>query len=228
LDYSTAHVLDVETLEQVAEYHGQPTTKEFGGILVGLATRYNDALLIVERENVGWAVLQEIIDRGYKNTFYCSNDLKVIEIHRQLTHRYNAEEQKAKPGFGTTISTRPLLISKLEAYFREKFVKIHSARTINELKTFIWHNGKAQAAPNYNDDLVMALAIGLWVRDTALRLRQEGILITGKLLDGIHVTQTQDRTPIYQTRTRSSAESQWEMRTGCKPGDRESLTWLLR
>lgn len=37
--------------------------------------------------------------------------------------------------------------------------------------TFIWNNGRAEAMRGYNDDLVMALAIGLWVRDTALRLR---------------------------------------------------------
>lgn len=227
-DYSAAHVLDIETLEQVAEYHGQPSTKEFGGLLVGLATRYNDALLIVERENVGHAVLQEIIDREYKNTFYSSSDLKVIEVQRQLTNRYNTEEKKSKPGFATTISTRPLLISKLEAYFRERFVKIHSPRMINELKTFIWHNGKAQAATNYNDDLVISLAIGLWVRDTALRLRQEGILITKKMLDGIHVQQNQDKTPIYTSKIMTNAQAQWQMKTGGKPGDIESLTWLLR
>ena len=27
----------------------------------------------------------------------------------------------------------------------------------------------------YNDDLVMSFAIGLWVRDTALRLRTQGV-----------------------------------------------------
>jgi hypothetical protein len=42
----------------------------------------------------------------------------------------------------------------------------------------------------YNDDLVMALAIGLWVRDTALRLRQEGIDLTRKQLDGISFINT--------------------------------------
>jgi hypothetical protein len=37
----------------------------------------------------------------------------------------------------------------------------------------------------YNDDLVMALSIGMWVRDTALRLRQQGIELTKKAVSGI-------------------------------------------
>ena len=34
----------------------------------------------------------------------------------------------------------------------------------------------------YNDDLVMSFAIGLWVRDTALRLRTQGVELTKKTL----------------------------------------------
>ena len=43
------------------------------------------------------------------------------------------------------------------------------------MKTFVWHNGKAQAMRSYNDDLVMALAIGCWVRDTALQVNQRDV-----------------------------------------------------
>jgi hypothetical protein len=230
-DYSAAHVLELETLTQVAEYHDFVGTKEFGDILVNLATEYNDACLLIERENIGWAVLQQVIDREYKNLFYCSNDLKVVEVQRQLTNRYQKEDQKLLPGFSTTIKTRQLVINKIESYVKERMVDIRSIRTINELKTFVWENGKAQAAENYNDDLVMALGLGLWVRDTALRLRNEGILLTRKMLDKIHVTQQQNQTPVYSTRTakiQQGAKEQWEMKFGNKPGDVESLTWLLR
>jgi hypothetical protein len=149
-------------------------------------------------------------------------------VHRQLTNRYHSEDRKLKPGFSTTTSTRPVIISKLELYFREKSVIVHSMRLINELKTFIWENGKAQAAENYNDDLVMALGIGLWVRDTALKLRSDGILLTKTMLDKIHITQNTDKTPIYTAKVQSTGRDQWQMKFGNKPGDVESLTWLLR
>lgn len=228
LDNSAAHVIDIDTLEQCGEYYGQLSTKDFGDELVVMATRYNDALLIVEYTGIGVGVLQRVIDKEYKNTFYSSLDLKVVEVHRQMTNKHHAEDRKLKPGFSTTISTRPVIISKLEAYFREKAVTVHSSRLIQELKTFIWENGKAQAAENYNDDLVMAMGIGLWVRDTALRLRKDGILLTKTMLDKIHVNQNNEKVPIYTARAASNGRESWQMKTGGKPGDIESLTWLLR
>jgi len=36
-----------------------------------------------------------------------------------------------------------------------------------------------------NDDLVISLAIGLWIRDTALRLKSQGIELQKKALDHI-------------------------------------------
>jgi hypothetical protein len=228
-DYSAAHVLNIETLEQVAEFKQQIPPKEFADILVNLSTEYNDALLIVEYNGLGPAILQRIVDRQYKNTFYSSLDLKVVEVQRQIVNRYYAEEKKLKPGFTTTISTRPLLISKLEAYFRERIVDIHSSRTIEELRTFIWDAGKAQAAENYNDDLTMALCLGMWVRDTAIRLRQEGVILSRNILDNIDVKRSNEaNTPIYTAKTANTGQSTWQMRVGGRPGDVESLTWLLR
>ena len=74
-DYSACHVFDVEQATQVAEYKGKLDTKDFGNFLVSLATEYNNALLVVENANIGWAVIQQIIDRAYPNLFYMSKDL---------------------------------------------------------------------------------------------------------------------------------------------------------
>ena len=43
------------------------------------------------------------------------------------------------------------------------------------MRVFVWKNGKAQAQTNYNDDLLISLATALYVRDTALKLRQQGL-----------------------------------------------------
>ena len=52
-DYSAFHIIDIETNTQVAEYKGQISTKEFGHLLVGIATEYNEAML-VDRECFDW------------------------------------------------------------------------------------------------------------------------------------------------------------------------------
>ena len=40
---------------------------------------------------------------------------------------------------------------------------------MQEMRVFVWKNGKAQAQDRYNDDLIMSCATALYVRDTALR-----------------------------------------------------------
>ena len=43
------------------------------------------------------------------------------------------------------------------------------------MKTFVWNNGRAEAMRSYNDDLIMACAVGCWVRDTALTNNQRDL-----------------------------------------------------
>ena len=83
-DYSAAHVIDIEESAQVAEYRGKLDTKDFGNFLVALATEYNNALLVIENANVGWAAIQQVIDRNYSNLYYMSKDLKYVDVENQL------------------------------------------------------------------------------------------------------------------------------------------------
>jgi hypothetical protein len=71
-DYSTFHVMDIESCVQVAEYKGKLSPKEFGNVLVGIASEYNDALLVVENANIGWSTIEQILEREYKNMYYSS------------------------------------------------------------------------------------------------------------------------------------------------------------
>jgi hypothetical protein len=223
-DYSAFHVIDVESFTQVAEYKGQVSTKDYGNMLVNVATEYNNALLVIENMNVGWGAIQQALDRKYANLFYSSADLKYVDVEHQMTNRIHSSEKKMTPGFTTTSVTRQLIISRLETYMREKAINVQSTRIVDELYTFIWNNGKAEAMRNYNDDLVMAFAIGLWVRDTALKLRQQSIDLTRNMLGSINRSETQSA-PIYSSK-QAAAHQSWEMPTGLKD-QKESLTWLL-
>lgn len=225
-DYSAYHVLDAETLNQCVEYKGYTDLVSFGHQLVNIATMYNKALLIVENTGVGFGTIQTIVDSGYPNTFYSTSDLKYIEVQRQLITKFYSEEKKMVPGFSTTLRTRPLIISRLEQYFRDKAVNIFSTRTLGELETFIWDKGKAVAMEGYNDDLVMSLGIGLWVRDTALRLRHESIAYSRATLGKIERVQYTGSAPIFTSRTANAGQDSWNMKIG-KQGQVESLKWLL-
>jgi len=219
-DYSAFHVLDVETLTQVAEYKGQIGTTEFGHMLIAIASEYNNALLVVENANVGWATIQPIIDNNYENLFYSANDLTVVDVHAQLAKGYDLKDKNSmKPGFSTTTRTRPLLISKLETVMRERVLTIRSKRLMSELNVFIWKGERAEAQAGKNDDLVMSMAIGLWVRDTTFKLRQQGLDLTRMTLDRIGKSQ-----PMIIS-TGAAKQTGWSMNTG--NGQQEDLSWLL-
>jgi len=101
-DWSTFHVLDVETLEQVVEYRGKIGTKDFGNMCVNISTEYNDALLVIENTNIGWAAIQPAIDRQYKNLFYSTKDLTVVDTELQLKKGFDLKaKDKLVPGFTT-------------------------------------------------------------------------------------------------------------------------------
>ena len=101
----------------------------------------------------------------------------------------------------------------------ENSFTIRSSRMCAELDTFIWKNGRPEALSGYNDDLTMALCIGLWVRDTALRLRQEGIELTKLTLDK---TRYSVEGMVYTNK--HVTQNPYEMEIG---GKKENISWLL-
>jgi len=170
-DFSAFHVFDIESATQVAEYKGKLSPKEFGNVLVGIASEYNEALLVVENANIGWATVEQVMEREYRNLYYSAkSNMETVESYM---NKY--ERDQLVPGFTMSARTRPLVISKMLEYVRDRSVTLQSKRLLQEMRVFVWKNGKAQAQDRYNDDLLMAFATGLYVRDTALRLRQQGM-----------------------------------------------------
>jgi hypothetical protein len=233
-DYSTLQVFDVDNVEQVAEYKGQLDTTVFGNFAIEIATKYNDALLIVENNNVGWAVIQTIIDRGYKNLFYQTKDLKYVEsINRKTNNKYYKLEDQKVPGFTTSMKTRPLIVAKMEEYTRTKQAILRSSRLIDELEVFIYRNGKPEAQTGYNDDLTMAYAINLWIRDTALRLKKKNTEVQESMLSAIvdfNGNDVSTEEELMQNREQSKEYQDYLKRmsvTTDNSSDDEDFSWLI-
>jgi len=186
-DYSACHVIDIENNVQVAEYKGQIGTKEYGHLLVGLATEYNEALLVVENANIGWATLHVCIDRSYPNLYYSPKS----ENNANSYFEKYMDTSKMTAGFTMSSRTRPMVIGKFQEYIGDKGVTFQSKRLVEEMRVFVWKNGRGEAQQGYNDDLVMAFGIAMYIRDTALKYKQRGIDITRNALNNITVNRTQ-------------------------------------
>jgi hypothetical protein len=181
-DFSAFHIIDVETNTQVGEYKGQLSPKEFGYLLVAIATEYNEALLVVENNNIGWATLDAIQERGYRNLYYSP---KTETINAESYLEKLDDPSKLVPGFTMNLRTRPLVINKFREYIGDKSVVIQSKRLVEEMKVFVWKSGKAEAQSGYNDDLVMSFGTAMYIRDTALKFKSQGMDLTRAMLSNI-------------------------------------------
>jgi hypothetical protein len=162
-DNSAFHVFNLEDMEIVAEYIGKPNPDDYADILFNAGKEYGTCMIVAENNNIGFAVLNKLKDKGYNNVYHSTKSSHDYVDSIQAQWMTNIV-----PGFTTSSKTRPLVIAKMEEFMRNKLVKINSNRLLSEMKTFVWHNGRPQAMRSYNDDLVMSFAIGCWVRDTVL------------------------------------------------------------
>ena len=190
-DFSTFHIIKLETLEIIGEYQGKSTPDMFATMLNQVGREFGDAMLVVENNNIGYTVLDKLTEFGYPNIYF-----SIKSTHEYIEQHLAEHQTSAIAGFSTTMKTRPLIIAKLEEFIRNKLIKIYSSRTVNEFKTFIWRNGKPQAMKSYNDDLIIALAIACWVRDTALQVNARDLNYQKAFVDAIYTVKTTMNTQI--------------------------------
>ena len=156
-----------------------------------IGREFGNAMLVVENNNIGFAVLDKLIEAQYPNLYH-----SIKSTHEYVEQHIAETITNSVPGFSTSMKTRPLIIAKLEEFIRNKLIKIYSTRTVNEMRTFIWNNGKPQAMRGYNDDLVMALAIACWIRDTAIQANARDLNYQKAFVDAIITSKTTFNTQI--------------------------------
>jgi hypothetical protein len=214
-DFSTFHVLDIETNIQVAEYKGQLPTREFGFLLVAIATEYNNALLVIENASIGWATIEAVIERGYRNLYHSP---KSDQLTAESYLKSYENDSNMVPGFTMSMRTRPLVVNKFREFVGDKSVTIRSKRLLEEMKVFIWKNGRPEAQSGYNDDLVMPFGIGMFLRDTSLKFQQQNLDLTRSALNNI---QRRDQPQFAYGREMQNPY------THKVNGQNEDLRWLL-
>jgi hypothetical protein len=190
-DYSVFHLIKLATMEIIAEYQGKVTPDVFSDVLLNAGKEYGSCMITVENNSVGYSVLEKLREKNYPNIYH-----SIKSTHEYIDQIQAENKSNAVAGFTTSSKTRPLVIAKMEEFVRNKLIKIYSARLLNEMKTFIWNNGKPEAMRSYNDDLVMACSIGCWIRDTALVENQRNTEYKKACLDSMIVTNSRLDTTI--------------------------------
>ena len=143
-DYACAQIIDRSTGLQCAELQAHFSPAELAHRIADLAREYNGALLVVERNNHGHAVLAHL-SAGASGLF-------IYEEHGQA-------------GWLTTASNRPQMVETFAATLAMTPRLFSSQRLLEECRTFIRKaSGVPSAAAGTHDDCVMAMAIALAAR----------------------------------------------------------------
>lgn len=163
-DYSCVQVIEVESGLQCAELHGHFNPQDLAARVALLAQGYNNALVAVERNNHGYAVLAHLtMNQGYTNLY----------------------KSGGQTGWLTTAASRPRMLENFALVISHAPFILLSPRLLEECRTFIRHpDGTCSAAAGTHDDTVMAMAIAQVVR-TELRVKP------AKPIPDVHFTMLQ-------------------------------------
>jgi hypothetical protein len=171
-DYSTFTVIDFTTMTQVAEYMGRTPPDKLADILFEYGTLYNALLVVDITGGMGVATILKLQDMKYPNLYYGEKGGQALKKRKDM-HKYNSENEIA--GFQVG-SDRTRLVSTFEKMVRinkdegdNHGIKIRSARLISELHSFVYINGRADHAKNKHDDLIMAMAMALFVLEHSFK-----------------------------------------------------------
>ncbi len=190
-DDGAAHVFEIESMDQVAEFSMKMMPNDFAAHVCQLGAKYNCALMVVENNAVGLAVIEHIKLLAYPNFFYSKKGAKAGD---RLGDPGNAAEGSMSGDYVHGIMTlgpnRPFMLAKLEELIRLGAMHFHSPRFLSEMQTFIWNNGRPEARHGKHDDLIMAAALAVIVRDNLYGGVYNTPDLTKAMLGAMHIGRT--------------------------------------
>jgi hypothetical protein len=143
-DYAAIQVIERRSGLQCAELRERLSPLETARLAAKLAREYGNALIAVERNNHGSAVL------AY---------LETVERYERVY------ERQGVAGWLTTAANKPAMIGRIGALLEEDAGLFYSKRLLTECRSFITAaNGSTGAAQGAQDDCLMAMAVAQAVR----------------------------------------------------------------
>jgi hypothetical protein len=147
-DFAAVQVVELMTGLQCAELRERLRPAEVARLTAELSREYGDAMVVVERNNHGAAVIA-----------YLETDGRAVRLWR---------DARGEAGWLTTAGSKPGMVALLGAELSSGAQRVMSRRLLAECRTFVsGDGGRMGAAAGSHDDLVMSMAMAMAVRALA-------------------------------------------------------------
>jgi hypothetical protein len=157
-DFTTMCIIDFDEREQVLEYLGKVPPDVAAEIAFKWATMYSAFIVIDITGGMGVSTSRKLQELNYKNLY-------VDGVNPADKWKWDPKSQDKIPGINFN-NKRVLIIQAFEEALRFDFA-LRSQRLFNELNTFVYISGRPDHQKGQHDDLIMAMAMALYVGETS-------------------------------------------------------------
>jgi len=173
-DFTSIVIIDFDERCQVLEYLGKIPPDLAADIIYKWGGIYNAYVVTDITGGMGVATSRKLQELGYK-------DLYVEGLNTADRWKYNPNAANKVPGLAFN-NKRVQIISAFEEALRHNFI-IRSKRLLNELYTFVYINGRPNHMKGKHDDLIMALAMALYVGENSFSQLKKADNLTKAMID---------------------------------------------
>ena len=180
-DFTTFTIIDFDEREQVLEYLGKVPPDVVAEIAFKWATMYSAFIVIDITGGMGVSTSRKLQEMGYKNLY-------VEGVNSADKWKYNPKVNEKIPGLNFN-SKRVQIVASFEESLRHNFA-IRSSRLLNELNTFVYINGRPDHQKGQHDDLIMAIAMAIYVGENSFTQLEKVTEQTKAMMESWMVNET--------------------------------------
>jgi hypothetical protein len=193
-DYSALSVIDITELpyRQVAKYRNNTIPPlVFPTIIYNIASKYNEAYVLVETNNVG----QQVVDTLHYDLEY----EYIYQIQRSTSkgqHVSSGFKRSITFGVKTTTPVKKIGCANLKALIENDRLIIEDFDTISELNTFVRVRDTYEAEEGNNDDIVMTLVLFSWLTAQKFFKEATNTDIRKRLMEDLNISIEENVLPV--------------------------------